>query len=225
MSSTYSSDWWNGEVNWDTPAGGLLRRFFESLPHERRFHFTLYGSAPLQLTLDRTWLSADVDLFSDDDEDLLAAVRRAGLAKEQTGFYLEPGFALSFRTSPRWPDRAKSVERGNVRVTVPHPLDILIGKLDRLERKDLDAFRMVIRLTGHPTAAEFTRELQNAVDLFRPSFDDESPNRFPDNTRRLWRELFGAEIDLRAEIIAPALARRRAGYGEPPPDYKRALGE
>ena len=124
---------------------------FESLPRERTFRFTLYGSAPLQLTLDRTWLSADVDLFSSDDEDLTEWVRRAGLAK--------------------------------------------------------DAFRMVVRLTGHPATDEFKRELQNAVDLFRPSFDDESPERYSVNTHRLWRELFGAEIDIRTEIIALALAR------------------
>jgi hypothetical protein len=110
-------------------------------------------------------------------------------------------------------------------VTIPHPLDILIGKLDRLEPKDLDAFRMVIRLTGHPTAEEFKNEIQNVVDLLRPAFDEESPNRYPDNTRRLWRELWNTEIDLRTEIIQPALARRRQGYGEPPPSYKRVLGE
>ena len=41
--------------------------------------------------------------------------------------------------------------------TWPFPSDagILIGKLDRLEEKDLKAFRMVIKLTGHPTADEF----------------------------------------------------------------------
>src|SRR5262245_56715287 len=113
MSSTNASDWWSGEINWETPAGRLHQRFFQSLPPERQFHFTLYGSAPLQLTLDRAWLSADVDLFSNDDEDLTERVRQAGLAKDQAGFHLEPGFALSFRTSPRWPERAKTVERGN----------------------------------------------------------------------------------------------------------------
>jgi hypothetical protein len=225
MNSTGSSDWWSPDINWETPAGMLLLRFFDSLPGDRLYRFTLYGSAPLQLPLDRSWLSADVDLFSSDDEDLTDQVRRAGLAQDQTGFYLEPGFALSFRTGPRWLDRAKTVQLKNVRLTIPHPLDILIGKLDRLEPKDLDAFRMVGRLTGHPTADELKRELQNAVDLFRPSFDDESPNRYSENTRRVWRDLFGAEIDIREEIIAPALARRRVGYGEPPPDYKRLLRE
>ena len=225
MNSTAVWDWWKGKVDWETPAGQLLQRFFVVLPASRRFRFTLYGSAPLQLTLDRTWLSADVDLFSEDDEDLSQLVRQAGLSKERGDFYLEAGFALSFRTSPLWRGRAQTVEIGNVSLTIPHPLDILIGKLDRLEAKDLGAFRMVIQLTGHPTAEEFKRELQNAVDLFRPAFEEESPNRYPENTRRLWRELWNREIDIQREIVEPALARRRQGYGEPPPPYKRALSE
>jgi len=59
MSSTSTSDWWKGEVNWETPAGGALRQFVASLPKERPWRVTLYGSAPLQLTLDPFWLSAD----------------------------------------------------------------------------------------------------------------------------------------------------------------------
>ena len=87
------------------------------------------------------------------------------------------------------------------------------------------AGQLLQKLTGHPTAGEFKLELQNAVDLFRPAFDEDSPNRYPENTRKLWRELFHAEIDIRREIIEPAVARRRQGYGETPPDYKGALGQ
>lgn len=221
MNSTAASTWWSGEINWDTPAGRALRKFFAVLPTDRHFRLTLYGSAPLQLTLDPHWLSADIDLFSNDDEDLAGWVARAGLNKEAGEFYLEPGFELSFRTSPRWRDRARVYPLGHVTLTLPHPLDILIGKLDQ----DLLAFRRVIELTGHPTERELSEELQNAVDLFRPSFDAESPNRYPENTRRLWRELFGKELDLRRDLIEPALARRAAGYGAPPPGYKRSLRE
>ena len=225
MNSTNAWDWWKGEVNWDTPAGRALRQFVATLPQDRPWRLTLYGSAPLQLTLDPFWLSADVDLFSDDDENLDPWVARAGLAKRSGNFYLEPGFRLSFRSATGWSQRAKITSLDRATITIPHPLDILIGKLDRLDAKDLTAYRRVIELTGHPTADEFKRELQNAVDLFRPSFDEESPNRYPDNARRLWRELWQAEIDLRRDIIAPALARREQGYGESPPNYKRALGE
>jgi len=141
------------------------------------------------------------------------------------GLHLEPGFELSFRTSPRWRRRARTVQRGNVTLTIPHPMDILIGKLDRLDAKDLKAFERTVQLTGHPTADEFKLELQNTVDLFRPAFDENSPNRYPENTRRLWREIFHTEIDVRGDIIEPAIARRKQGYGEPPPDYKKVLGQ
>lgn len=220
-----TKDWWAGEIDWATPAGQLLQKFLAALPTDRPFRFTLYGSAPLQLTVDRQLMSGDVDLFSDDEEDLAALIGAAKLDRTRGGFYLEPGFELSFRTSPRWRQRAKAIKRGNVTLTIPHPLDILIGKLDRLDAKDLKAFARTIELTGHPTADELKHELQNAVDLFRPAFEEDSPNRYPENTRKLWSELFHVEIDIRQEIIEPALARRKQGYGETPPDYKGALGQ
>ena len=220
-----TKNWWVGEIDWATPAGQLLTKFLATLPKNRPIHLFLYGSAPLQLTLDRQLMSGDVDLFSDGDEDLVALVEMAQLGKAHGGLYLEPGFELSFRTSPRWRQRAVTVEFGNVMITIPHPLDILIGKLDRLDTKDLAAFRRVYELTGHPTAAELQRELQLAVDLFRPAFDDDVPNRYPDNTCKLWRELYDGEIDVKRDIIGPAVARRKQGYGEVAPDYKRVLGE
>lgn len=218
-------NWWTGTIDWQTPAGLLMEKFLATLPKDRPFHLTLYGSAPLQLTVDRQLLSGDVDLFSDDDEDLAALVNAANLDKSHGGLYLEAGFELSFRTAPRWRQRARIVQRDNVTLTIPHPLDILIGKLDRLDPKDLQAFQRVIQLTGHPTATELIAELRNAVDLFRPGFDEESPNKYPENTRKLWRDVFQSEIDIHSEIIAPAVARRRQGYGDSTPDYKRELGQ
>src|SRR5213075_3080524 len=105
----------------------------------------------LQMTVDRTLLSADVDIFSDDDADLQSFIHRHQLDKEHAGLHLEAGFELSFRTSPRWRRRAKTLQQANVTITFPHPLDILIGKLDRLEAKDINAFERVIALTGHPS--------------------------------------------------------------------------
>src|SRR6266508_2947080 len=207
---TSTENWWRTEIDWDTPAGRFLKKFLALLPSNRHFHIILYGSAPLQLTVDRTLLSGDVDLFSDNDEDLASIIRAHRLDKEHGGvLYLEAGFELSFRTSPRWRARAQSVQLANVTLTLPHPLDILIGKLDRLAPKDLEAFRRVIAITAHPTREEMKRELQNAVDLFRPGFDEESPNRYLENTERLWQEIFKAHIDVRKEIIAPALTRRK----------------
>ena len=46
------------------------------------------------------------------------------------------------------------------------------------------AFEAVIKKTGHPTSEEFIRELQFAVDLFRPSFDEEQGHDLANNCRR-----------------------------------------
>ena len=223
MNST--ENWWSGEINWNTPAGELLKKFLASLPQSRPWQIVLYGSAPLQLTVDSALLSGDVDLFCGDDFDLTPLVRSQGFGKEHGGFYIEPGFELSFRSSPRWRGRAKRMQYSEgITLILPHPLDILIGKLNRLEPKDITAFKSVIAATGHPTACEMIRELQNAVDLFRPNFEEESVNLFPINTERLWQEVFNGKIDVRTEIIEPAIARRKQGYGETPPDYKKLLG-
>jgi hypothetical protein len=115
--------------------------------------------------------------------------------------------------------------RCNVTLTVPHPTDILIGKLDRLDAKDLKVFERTVRLAGHPTAEEFKHELQNVVDLFRHAFDGDSPIRYPENTRKLWRKIFHVEIDVRLDIIEPAIAQRRQGCGESPPDYTNSLDQ
>ncbi len=88
-----------------------------------------------------------------------------------------------------------------------------MSKIGRLETKDIEAFRLVIEKTGHPTADEFKSHLQLAVDLYRPQFDEEQGSDYTAKTQALWREIFGTTIDVRREIIAPALARRQSGYG------------
>lgn len=207
---------WITEIDWSAPAGVALKRLFAELPQDREFQITLFGSSPLQIGLEKSFLSADVDMFSKDEdtEVLRAAVERAGLAKAEGRLYVEVCVQWNFRTSPRWSDRAYRTQVGNVALTLPHPIDILIAKLHRLADKDLAAFRLVIGRMGHPTEEEMRRELQIAVDLFRPNFDEEMIGDITANTRVLWLELWGKDINVRQEIIAPAVALRNKGYLE-----------
>jgi hypothetical protein len=217
-------DSWAGSIDLTTRAGQLLQQLIAVLPQDRSFEITVFGSAPLQIMIDAALNSADVDLFSD-WEDLRGFVERAGMAQDRAAFYIQVNSELNFRTSPRWRDRLRMTKVANCTLRFPHPIDILIAKLNRLDEKDLEAFRVVRRKTGHPTEAEMIHELQMAVDLFRPSFDEEQGQDMANNCRRLWPIIFGREIDPRAEIIAPALQKRREGYGEPTRDYKQELRE
>ena len=207
---------WTTGIDWTAPARVALKRLFAELPQDREFQITLFGSSPLQIGLEKSFLSADVDMFSteEDTEVVRAAVHRAGLEKAEGRLYVEVCVQWNFRTSPRWSERAFRTQVGNVALTLPHPIDILIAKLHRLADKDLAAFRLVIARMGHPTEDEMRRELQIAVDLFRPNFDEEMIGDITTNTRVLWQELWGKDINVRQEIIAPAVALRNKGYLE-----------
>jgi hypothetical protein len=219
-----ATDSWTNAVDLETPAGEALKKLAAVLPTERHFDITVFGSAPIQITVEPFLLSADVDLFCD-QEDLEEYVVQAGLDKQHSDFYIQVCSGLNFRTSPLWGTRTQSFSIGNCTFILPHPIDILIAKLNRLDEKDLEAFHVVRRKTGHPTETELISELQMAVDLFRPGFDEENAADLGNNTRRLWPLLYGREIDVRLEIIAPALAKRRAGYDQPTRDYKSELRE
>src|SRR5574342_135376 len=95
---------WTHGFNLDTPAGSALKKLAAVLPKDRTFRITLFGSAPIQITVEPSLLSADVDLFCD-EEDLNEYVRRAGLDREQSDFYIQVCSGLNFRTSPHWASR------------------------------------------------------------------------------------------------------------------------
>ena len=213
---------WAGSIDLTTRAAELLRNLAAVLPPDCELTITVFGSAPIQICVDATLTSADVDVFSD-FEPLREIADQAGLGQDKAAFHVQVSSELNFRTSPRWRTRAQSARIGKVTFVFPHPIDILIAKLHRLDDKDVRAFAVVRAKTGHPTEAELIKELQLAVDLFRPSFDEEPGQDMANNCRRLWPLIFGREIDPRAEIIAPALAIRKAGYGEPTRDYKQEL--
>lgn len=213
---------WKPKLDWDAPAGRVLRKFLDGLPRATKFQITVFGSTPLQLTLDRDFLSGDVDIFSHDD--ITDLIREVGLGKGQSRVYIERCAESAFVASPTWRERAYSVRIRNVTLTFPHPIDLLVAKLPRLEPKDLHAFRLVRAKTGHPTEVELRRALQRTVDLYRPPFAQErTPFDAVKNTETVWRKLFGRKINVRAEIIEPALRERCRAYGRDAPAHRQRL--
>jgi hypothetical protein len=74
------TDWWTQKIDLNTPAGETLRKLAEVLPKTRPFRITLFGSAPLQISIEPTLLSGGVDIFSD-EEFLGEIIQRAGLSE------------------------------------------------------------------------------------------------------------------------------------------------
>lgn len=217
---------WHPKINWDAPAGRLLDEVVSALPPDQKWNLLVFGSAPLQLGLDPLFLSGDVDVIASqaETEGHLAAAK---LLKEQRKFYVEVVPLHVFNAPSDWQQRAYREVRRHVEFTFPHPLDILVAKVCRVADKDLDAFRLVRRLTGHPTPEEMIHLLRKAVDIYRPRFDEERGTDPFANTRVLWREIFDADIDVRREIIQPALEERRKYFeqGQGLREKLRAIGE
>ncbi|MBI3851995.1 MAG: hypothetical protein HY298_17190 [Verrucomicrobia bacterium] len=205
-------------LDWNASAGQRLDELARALPQRPRLELTVFGSAPLQLLVERTFLSEDIDISPPEEAyDLLTSlVAEKGWAKGQSDFYIQVCDHLAFRTTKDWMSRAVQAERQGHLFIFPHPWDILVSKLQRLDPKDIQAFKLVMERTGHPTEEEFGAHLQKAVDLYRPKFDEETARGdMMMNTRLLWQTLWNKEIDVRAAIIRPALARSRHDDGDP----------
>lgn len=213
-------------IAWQSPAGQRLDEFARRLPPVPRLEINVFGSAPIQLFIDQQFLSADIDLFGAEEiyDLLIKFVADQNWTQDKADFYIQVCDPYAFKSTVDWRERAIAVERHGHLFRFVHPWDVLVSKLQRLEEKDLEAFKLVLAKTGHPTEAEFKRHLQKAVDLYRPKFDEETARGdMMLNTQTLWRELWGKEIDVRAEIIRPALARVPAEYGEDDPTLKQRL--
>lgn len=206
---------WNPTLDWSAPAGRLLDRMVSALPENTQFEIVVFGSSPLQLGIEPAFVSGDVDIFSDTDfTDLLHDLR---IDKSTATFYIEQLPQHIFIASPAWRARAYIEPRGSVTFVFPHPLDILVAKIKRLAEKDLNAYRLVKSKTGHPTEEELIGALRAVVDVYRPAFDEEEPGGDPwVNTRIVFQELYGRDIDVRAEIIRPALEERKRHTTAPP---------
>lgn len=212
---------WRPEINWQTPAGQVLDKLVDCLPGDRPWRIIVFGSSPLQLAVDPTFLSADVDVIPSADIEVFC--RSAGLLEGQTRIYVEPCTAAAFTASADWTNRAYETQRRHVTLVLPHPIDILVAKIKRLDDKDLRAFHLVRNKLGHPTEDELIQALRRVVDIYRPSFDEESGSDARHNTELLWQNLFGKSINVAQEIIGPALAERRKSHGEQNQGFREAL--
>ena len=207
--------------DWSTPAGRILDQFFEAIQGafpEFSAPITLFGSAAIQVCLDESFTSADVDLMvASDSVRLRDIAREAGVGRSGT---IRPAYGVQicppqlFRPTPHYLQRAHIEQRYGQKVVVPHVRDILIAKLHRsrtegqdgLVAKDLRAFQRVRELCdGHPTRQELIDDLQLCEPDFRLPVDG-GVNSFRLNALDLFSSVFHHPLDLENEVLKPARA-------------------
>lgn len=200
------------ELSWNTPSGQLLDELLDKLPEPTSM--VVFGSGVLQMAAAPDLTSGDVDLFSNDYEVIRRIVLQHSLGKGQRDPYIEVS-APGWRTAAGWELRAHTETRKRHRLLFPDPLDVLVAKLQRSDTKDLRAF-----LTMRPVESELIARLRLAVDLYKPGFDEEKAANMVNNTRYLWNELYGHDIDVRQEIIIPGLRSLTENWLLDVPDYR-----
>jgi len=211
-------------ANWETPAGRLLRTLSEAVHnHGLRLErpILVFRSAPLQICLDPAFLSADGHIASAGYREVIKGlVDELGLSKDKAAFYIEVVGEHVFRPGPKWRERAEATMLNGVTFLFPHPTDVLVAKLYRLEEKDLRAFNLVLVKSGHPTAEEMILELRDCFEKFRPELDG-SKSEFWKNVEKLWPLIYRSPIDVKSTILKPVLAElQEVGYY---PNYLDAL--
>ncbi len=216
------------EPDWTTRAGRKLQQLADLLAEDkpdRHFEVVVFGSAPISLYVDASHVSADVDLYvsqlgggqPDEAQVVKDCITRHGLGKGQSAFYIELTPSWVFKAGSDWQPRAQKHQVRNVTFVFPAPLDILIGKLHRLEKKDLSAFELI-----RPTERDLIARIRDVPGFFRLNLGGEK-SAFHANTERLWPLLYGHPINVKKEIIAPALAALEDYEGDDKLDLQRVM--
>ncbi len=226
--------------NWDSLAGRVLDAFFAAV-HEQMpgydLPLTVFGSAPIQLCLDASFTSADVDIMVlGGDVALREIATQAGVGRSGS---LRPAYGVQicppqlFKPTPHYLQRAHVETRHGLKIIVPHLRDILIGKLHRsrhedqtgLVPKDLRAFQRVRELCGgHPTLTEFLEDLVSLESSFRPPLDG-SINSFRFNVEDAFVSVYRHTFDLQNDILIPAASGSQPPVSAPTGTVAQMLSE
>ncbi len=115
--------------------------FLRALDKKLRKRATLYliGGGAITLAYDRENRTADIDAIGVDEEIARLGGRESELAQE-FGVYISPLFDITFSAPSDWRSRCRLLELDlqKMEIRVADPYDIALGKLARLELKDIE---------------------------------------------------------------------------------------
>jgi hypothetical protein len=136
------------------------------------------------------------------------SITRHHLGKGQRAVYIEvPDVNHPFKPGHQWASRCTEAQLGTVTYTFPAIIDVLIGKLHRVDEadfmgKDWASFHKI-----RPREDALLRELLQLPNDFAPRRVPKPLQKsiFHRNVELLWRRLYERRIDVRSELLQPML--------------------
>jgi len=170
--STWKNWAWKAEIDWSSPPAKTLDVFTRFLAADRDFRettITVFGSAPLEMCLSLPVNSADVDTMSDQFQQLI----QVNLQRQNPTVGMEPHLQFVmpgiFRPAQSWALRAERQSRNDIQLLLPHPIDLLFGKLHRLAEKDFLAFDLLRERFQRPSHEDIDQYCKENPDIFLSS--------------------------------------------------------
>lgn len=150
---------WNPRIDCETPSGKLLNRLTAAMSSKKDIQecgLLVFGSSPWEFGAGLPVNSGDIDVTPDqfypifgaflEDKDFLTGNPHVQLCP--------PGV---FRPGQMWSSRAVHRMLNGIEVTLPHPIDIIAGKLHRLDSRDYRGINLYLESTGRPTPQDMAK--------------------------------------------------------------------
>lgn len=224
---------WCPEIDFQSRSGVVLKKFCEVIspsPDYREIYINVFGSAPIELGLHIAINSNDIDI----EPDLYYIEIQKKVKEENLGIgkstpYIQVAHPGVFKSARSWVDRSETRSIDGIQLRFAHPIDIIIGKLFRLETKDFEGIDRIIKETGRPTRDDLLFYLKNHPDVF--GFRHEIVKKFCDNIEvysayRNWlpipaNDLFEVYLKITNKIYTEGNKtsnRLQEAFGEDEPD-------
>jgi len=182
-------------------------------PDLKETGIVVFGSSPLEFCLLLPVKSGDVYITPDQFLDHLKnKVNEWDMHRGDPHSQVCP--PTVFKAGKNYLLRAGTLAVNTIQVTLPHPIDIVFGKLHRLEDKDYRAVDALLKNSGRPTCSDLEAYMSDNPDIFE--LPQAQLDKLIENIEMLWVYLEGSAegLDVRGKFLNKSLAEKTAVWKE-----------
>ena len=166
---------------------GLLTELDRELTFKEPVAIYLIGGGAITLAYDHRNRTADLDLV-DPPKILAKKAGRGSILARKYGIYISPVYGINFSVPDDWKEKSLSLPfpLKNLKLFAACVEDIVLGKLARMEPKDLEDIIALHQLKKLDPKKLLNRLNENLRELKEPGYRN--------NVKLLFQEIFGVKI-------------------------------